>query len=219
MNANIKKRAKDIMKNDLVTMLIGAGIFTLVNTLASAVNTNSIGSIITGLVTTITSACAACFYYRAFIRGRGDTYDTYALLTDSVNLSKAINIGFIMWIVNTIISMLVTALTLIPLIGAIAAIVIMAVVSYLLRIVWYLFVVNPRYQPVDYLKYSAEYMKGHFIELLVFSISVTLVPALLEGMLTIFVGYQIAGIICLPLEAYVSLAMAGYFAQLIPSNW
>lgn len=215
MNASIRKRAKDIMKKDIMTMLTGAGIFALINILAIFINTSSVGSIFAGLVTTIAAACSACFYYRAFIRGRGDTYDTYALLTDNFNLSKAINIGFIMWIVEIIVSLLTDLLSVIPL----AALIITAVVSYLLRIVWYLFVINPRYQPVDYLKYSAEYMRGHFIEFLIFSLSVAFIPVAIETALSFFVGYYIADIICLPLQAYVNLAMAGYFAHLIPSNW
>ena len=219
MNKQIKQRAKDILKNDLVTILIGAGIFALASTVASIVNTNTIGSIISGLISTLVSACSACFYYRAFLRGRGDTYDTYALLTDSVNLSKAINIGFTMWILNTLISMLSTVLLVIPLVGAIAALLIVTLISYMLRIVWYLFIVNPRYQPVDYLKYSAEYMSGNIIEFIIFSISVTFIPVILESLLAFFIGSQFANIICLPLDAYVSLAMAGYFAHLIPSNW
>ena len=219
MNKQIKQRAKDIMKNDLITMLIGTGIFTLASTAVSAVNTNTIGSVIAGLVSTLVSACSACFYYRAFLRGRGDTYDTYALLTDSVNLSKAINIGFIMWILNTLISMLSTFLLVIPLVGAIVAFLIITLISYMLRVVWYLFIVNPRYQPGDYLKYSAEYMSGNIIEFIIFSISVTFVPIMIEAILAAFIGSQFANIICLPLDAYVSLAMAGYFTQLIPSNW
>ena len=120
-----------------------------------------------------------------------------------------------MWIVETIVSLLSDILSVIPL----AALIITAVVSYLLRIVWYLFVINPRYQPVDYLKYSAEYMRGHFMEFLVFSLSVAFIPVAIETALSFIVGIYIANIICLPLEAYVSLAMAGYFAHLIPSNW
>lgn len=219
MNTQIKQRAKDIMKNDLITMLIGAGIFTLASNAASVINTSTIGSFFAGLISTLVSACSACFYYRAFLRGRGNTYDTYALLTDSVNMSKAINIGFVMWILNTLISMLSTVLMVIPLVGAIAALLIVSLVSYMLRIVWYLFIANPRHQPVDYLKYSAEYMSGNIIEFIIFSISVTFVPMLINTVLSTFIGSQFANIICLPLDAYVNLAMAGYFAKLIPNNW
>ena len=219
MYPNIKQRAKDIMKTDLVNMLIGSGIFAVVNMLAAILNTNYLGSVISGLLTTLASACAACFYFRAYNRGRGDVYDTYALFTDSVHFSKATALMFAMWIVNTLISMLTTVLAVIPLVGVIASLIITIVVTFLLRIVWYLFFANPQYPTGHYLKGSAEYMGGNFVNLLVFSFSVSFVPALIEIAVSMFVGGRIADILCLPLDAYVNLAMAGFFAQLIPDRW
>ena len=219
MYTNIKQRSKDIMKADMATMLIGTGIFAAVNMLAAYLATGYIGSFLSGLLSTLSSACAACFYFRAYNRGKGDVYDTYALFTDSINLSKALTIMMAMWIINTLLTMAMTALAIIPLVGAIAAMIMAIIVSFLLRIVWYLFVANPQYPTGHYLKGSADYMGGNFVNLLVFSFSVTIVPALIELAVSIFVGSTIANILCLPLEAYISLAMAGYFAQLIPDEW
>ena len=128
MNINIKQRAKDIMKADMVTMLMGAGIFAIVNMLVTFLNTNQVGSIFAGFISAISSACAACFFFRAFNRGRGDVYDTYALLTDSVNLAKASTIMVAVWIVETLTGLLTNVLVMIPLLGTIAAMVIIIMV-------------------------------------------------------------------------------------------
>ena len=219
MNINIKQRAKDIMKADMVTMLMGAGIFAIVNMLVTFLNTNQVGSIFAGFISAISSACAACFFFRAFNRGRGDVYDTYALLTDSVNLAKASTIMVAVWIVETLTGLLTNVLVMIPLLGTIAAMVIIIMVPYLLMIVWYLFVANPQY-PVDYyLKASVKYMSGKFLMYIGFAIALGFVPWLIELALATFLGSAIASVLCLPLEAYISLAMAGYFTQLIPSSW
>ena len=177
------------------------------------------GSIFAGFISALSSACAACFFFRAFNRGRGDVYDTYALLTDSRNLAKASTIMVALWIVETLTGLLANVLAVIPLLGTIAAMVIVIMVPYLLMIVWYLFVANPQYPTSYYLKASAKYLRGYFMIYIGFTLGVNFLPYLIQVLLSVFIGSTFSSILCMPLRAYVNLAMAGFFSSLIPSRW
>lgn len=224
MDINIKQRAKDILKNDMITILSGAGIIGLMNILAESIGTDQIGMIIAGFITALASACAACFYFRAFHRGAGDVFDTYALLTDKNVFSKVTTIMMAMWIVNIVAELLMKAVLIVPIIGKAIVLLMMVVVRYvilpyLLSIVWYLFVANPQYPTAYYLKASAKYLRGYFMIYIGFTVSVNFLPYLIQVLLSMFIGSTFASILCMPLRAYVNLAMAGFFSSLIPNRW
>ncbi len=219
MTAQIKQRAKDIIKNDLTNMLIGAAIFSVVSIVASYLDGGLIGGVISGLITTLASACSACFYFRAFNRGKADIYDTYAMLTDSVHFSKVLTLGLAMWVINTLIGIASTVLAIIPLIGVIIALIGILLITYMLMIVWYLFVANPGYPTEYYLKGSVRYMGSNLLGYIGFAISVAFVPVLIEIVVSMFFGSALSSILCIPFDAYISLAIAGYVSSIIPDNW
>lgn len=221
MTTDIKQRAKDIVKSDLNNMVIGTGIFALISILASAMGDGIIASAVSGLISSVAAACSACFYFRAFNRGKSDLYDTYALLTDSTHMTKIISIILAMWLVNTLFGIAATFIAFIPFIGALAVFVLILLVGYLLAIVWYLFVANPDYPTDYYLKGSVKYMGagGTLLSFIGFVFIVSFVPALIEGLLAMLVGGAIASVLCIPLDAYVNLAIAGYVSSIIPDAW
>lgn len=219
MNAQIKQRAKDIMKADMTNMLIGAAIFAAVSLVSSALTGGLVGNAVAGLINAVAGACAARFYFRAYNRGKADVNDIFALLKDSANLSKVLTIMVAIWLVNIIIEIICGILVFIPLLGAIAVLVIGLLASLLLRIVWHLFVANPQYPTEYYLKGSSSYMGGQLVAYIVFSFSVAFVPALIEILVSIFVGGTIANILCIPFDAYISLATSGFVATIIPDEW
>ena len=219
MNAEIKQRAKDIVKNDLVNMLIGTAILSAASILASHISGGFIAEAVSSLISAVISAGQACFFFRAYNRGSADINDTYALLKDQLHLSKIITIMLAMWVVNTLIGIASTVLAFIPLLGVIAVIVIVLLVNYLLIIVWYLFVANPEYPTEYYLKGSVRYMSGNMLSYIGFAISVGFLPALIEVLVAGFVGTTLAAVLCIPFDAYIGLAMAGFIANLIPDSW
>ena len=219
MTAAIKQRAKDIIKSDISNLMIGAGAFALASILASYLDGGLIGGIISGLISTLVSACSACFYFRAFNRGKSDIYDTYSLLTDSVHFSKVLTIGLAIWVINTLIGIVSTVLAFVPVIGAIVVLIGVLLISYLLMIVWYLFVANPEYPTEYYLKGSVKYMGDNLLAYIGFAISVAFVPVLIEMVVSMFVGSAVAGVLCIPFDAYINLAVAGYVSQIIPDAW
>lgn len=221
MTVNIKQRAKDIVKNDINTMLIGTGIFALISILASAIGSGIIASVVSSLITSVAAACSAQFYFRAYNRGQGDLTDTYSMLTDSAHMSKTISIILAMWLINTLIGIASVPLALIPIVGAIAVFVIILLAGFLLAIVWYLFVANPEYPTEYYLKGSVKYMGSGatWLSFIGFVIVVSFVPGIINGLLAMFVGDAIASVLCIPLDAYVNLAIAGYVSSIIPDAW
>ncbi len=219
MTANIKQRAKDIVAADIKTMLIGTGIFTVVSLLASTMGDGIIASALSSLITSVAAACSAQFYFRAYNRGKGELSDTYSMLTDSVHMSKILTIILAMWVINTIVTIASTFLAFIPVIGVIALLVIVLAVSYLLMPVWFLFVANPEYPTEYYLKGSVKYMKPKVFSYIGFAFSVAFVPVLIEAMISFFTGETLAGILCIPFEAYINLAVAGFVADIIPDAW
>ncbi len=219
MTAQIKQRAKDIMKADTTNMLIGAGIFAVVSLLASAISGGLIGDILSGLITTVAAACSARFYFRAYNRGKADINDTFVLLQDSTHMTKIITIMLAMWVINTIVGIAGTVLMFIPLIGIFAFLIIVLAVGFLLMIVWFLFVANPEYPTEYYLKGSSKYMGPEIFSYIGFAISVSIVPVLIEVVVSMFVGSTLAGILCIPFDAYINLAVAGFIANIIPDRW
>ena len=219
MTAAIKQRAKDIIKSDISNLMIGAGAFALASILASYLDVGLSGGLIAGLFTTLASAWSACFYFRAFNRGKSDIYDTYSLLTDSVHFSKVLTIGLAIWVINTLIGIVSTVLAFVPVIGAIVVLIGVLLISYLLMIVWYLFVANPEYPTEYYLKGSVKYMGDNLLAYIGFAISLAFVPVLIEMVVSMFVGSAVAGVLCIPFDAYINLAVAGYVSQIIPDAW
>lgn len=219
MTSAIKQRAKDIVKADMTNILVGAGIFTLVSLLRSAVSGGIVGDMLSGFISSVGGACSACFYFRAYNRGHSDINDTYALLTDSLHMRKIVSIVLAMWIINTLVGIASTVIAFIPLIGVLAILIITLLVGYLLRIVWFLFVANPEYPTEYYLKGSVEYMGSQLLPYIGFAISVSFVPALIEILVSMFVGGTIAGIMCIPFKAYINLAIAGFVTNIIPDEW
>ncbi len=219
MNAQIKQRAKDIVKSDMTNILIGTAIFAVASLVASALTGNIIGNALAGLINAVAGACSACFYFRAYNRGNADITDTFALLKDNMHLAKILTIMLAMWLVNTLISIVGSVIVIIPIVGAVVYLVTVMLIGYMLRIVWYLFVANPEYPTEYYLKGSVRYMSNMLAEFFIFSFSVTLGPALIEFLLTMFLGDTIAGILCIPFDAYISLAIAGFVTSIIPDEW
>ena len=107
----------------------------------------------------------------------------------------------------------------IPVIGAIVVLIGVLLISYLLMIVWYLFVANPEYPTEYYLKGSVKYMGDNLLAYIGFAISVAFVPVLIEMVVSMFVGSAVAGVLCIPFDAYINLAVAGYVSQIIPDAW
>ena len=60
---------------------------------------------------------------------------------------------------------------------------------------------------------------GTLLSFIGFVFIVSFVPALIEGMLAMLVGDAIASVLCIPLDAYVNLAIAGYVSSIIPDAW
>lgn len=219
MTADIKQRAKDIVTSDIKTMLIGTGIFTIISRLSSTMGDSIISSAISALITSVAAACSARFYFRAYNRGKGDLQDIYSMLTDSAHLSKIMTIMLAMWVINTLVTIASTFLAFIPVIGVVALLVIVLAVGYLLMLVWYLFVANPEYPTEYYLKGSSKYMVPEILSYIGFAISVSFVPVLIEMVVSIFLGETLASILCIPLEAYINLAIAGFVSGIIPDSW
>ena len=61
MIADIKPRAKEIMKADGLNLTIGAGIFVLIGVLAAQIGGGIISDALSGLITSVCAACSACF--------------------------------------------------------------------------------------------------------------------------------------------------------------
>lgn len=219
MTVDIKQRAKDIMKSDMVNMLIGAAIFAVVSIVSASISGGIIGNAIAGLINSVAGACSACFYFRAYNRGKADINDTYSLLKDSANLPKIMTIMLAMWIINTLISLAGNILVFIPLVGIIAWMVLAIGASFLLMIVWYLFVANPDYPTEYYLKGSSKYMGPEFFSYIGFVISVAIGPILIEALVSMILGGTLAGILCIPFDVYINLAIAGFIASIIPDRW
>ena len=219
MIADIKPRAKEIMKADGLNLTIGAGIFVLIDVLAAQIGGGIISDALSGLITSVCAACSACFFFRAYNRGKADINDVYSLLTDSVHMPKMLTIILAMWLIHFILGICSTFMAFIPVLGLIAVLVITLIVSFALLVVWYLFVANPDYPTEYYLKGSMKYMKGNYFMYFGFVISVIFVPALIEGAVALVLGNTIASVLCIPFEAYINLCIAGFFSYIIPDHW
>ena len=219
MDKQIKQRAKDIVQSDLPTMLIATSIFTLVSYGASCITGNIVASIVSAFITAVVTACSACFYFRAYNRGHGDVKDIYRILTDKDNIAKIASIMLTMWIIHTLLGVAALFAAVIPLVGLIVILVATVMVFYLLRMVWFLFIANPQYSVDYYFKGSCTYMGHVIISFFVFTVSVSIVPAIIELLITTLAGATIANLVCIPLNAYVDLALAGYLSSIIPNEW
>lgn len=219
MNKQIKQQAKDILKADYITILIASTILTAINALASYINTNFSASIVSGLLTTAATACFALFYFKAFNRGKGQLSDIFSPLTDKTNLPKFLIIFVIMYLIDTAIAKLTLMLDAIPIAGVAISLVLVFFVTFMLRIVWFLFAANPQRPVSHYFKGSAEYMSSNIIEILVFNFTITFFPAFIVSLTGVFAGELVETIVSIPINAYVNLALAGLYAHIIPNQW
>lgn len=219
MNEQIKQTTKDILKADYITLLIASALFSAISRFAGYINTNFSASIVSGVITTAATACFACFYLNAFKRGKGQLNDIFSMFTDKANLPKFLVILVIMCLVDIGIAKLTLMLDIIPVIGISISLVLVFFVTFMLRIVWFLFAVNPQYPVRYYFKGSAEYMSSNIISALAFSFTVTFMPLFLISLTGTFAGDLAETIVSIPLKAYVNLAFAGFYAHIIPDEW
>lgn len=219
MNKYIKQRAKEIVQNDMPTMLIGTGFFVLISYLTSYITGDIVANVIHGFVATLITACSACFYFRAYNRGHGDLKDIYFILTDKDNYAKIASLMLAMWVINTLVNIASGFAAFIPLIGLVCILIATLIVHYLLRMVWFLFVANTQYPTEYYFKGSSKYMGSQIVAFFVFTISVMFVPAIIEGLLGTVINSSVAEFLCIPLDAYIDLALAGFLSSIIPNEW
>lgn len=219
MNNQIKQKAKDILKTDYTTILIASIVLSLLNEFASYINNIHSASIVSGIITTTTAACFAQFYFKAFNRGKGQLKDIFLPLTEKANLPKFLIIIVIMCLIDIGVAKLTLMLDVIPIAGVAISLVLVFFVTFMLRIVWFLFAANPQRPVGHYFKGSAEYMSSNIIEILVFNFTVTFLPAFIVTLTGTFGGKLAETIVSIPLYAYVNLALAGLYAHIIPNQW
>ena len=237
MNAQIRQRAKQILENNLGTFLIAGFIFACITYIANRFGNNSgytytsgslvaaagkigngVGTIIRGTITAFVSAAQACFYFRAFNRGRPELGDIIHPVSGNETSSAFFRILLSYWII--FIGMVVLTALSIFLIWFLAP-VLLALGVIILNLVWYLFAANPYYPTRYYFKAVFRYLGNHIFGYIFFMIGTVLLPALgiglvalipILGALLVFIGSAI-------LSVYAGLAGAGYINAMIPDEW
>ncbi len=225
MHQQIKDRAKEIYRTHTKDLILIMAIYTAIEYIISMFGGNIILNTISAFFTSILAASQACFWFRTYNRGIPDYTDMYTMLMDKTHQTTIVTIIVIRFIIDTVIGVVTAVLAFIPVIN-IFAILVMWLIGILLSIVWYLFVANPYYSAGDCFRGSWKYMNNEVADYVIFSISISLLPALfcvvVGAFITIllpFLGSVITTVMFAVFEVYISLAMAGYVSELIPREW
>ncbi len=225
MHQQIKERAKGIYRANKRELIMVMAIYTAVEYLIGMFSGNIILNTIAAFFTAVLSASQACFWFRTYNRGTPDYTDMYTMLMDKAHQITILTIIVIRFILEAVIGAVTVILAFIPVIN-IFAILVVWLIGMLLSIVWYLFVANPYYSAGDCFRGSWKYMSNEVADYVIFSISISLLPAIFcvvvgtfVSILLPFLGSIITTVMFALFEIYISLAMAGFVSDIIPDEW
>ena len=205
----IRYKAGKIYKADYKNLLIAGLIYAAINILLLRIGMNYALSAIANLFTRIVRASNACFFFAAYRNRHSDFEDMYSLFANPQDLSRVLSILFMMWVIN-----MVCFNFIIPILGVLG-IIFAGILNIVLTFSWYLFAANPDY-PVGYYIKGLRYVTGGYV---LSCIVLMIVPSVINAVLTLFISPAIAQIVCFPINIYVSLTIAGYASEMIPSDW
>ena len=218
MISKITNKSIDIIKAYLAPVMIAGAIYSVGEVVLAGMSTGIL-AILTGLLGTILTVSSACFYFRAYNRGRADLADTYVLFTYPDVFNKMLSVFFAIWIIDIMGDIAVRLFAFVPFVNFIVAIVVLAL-QFLLSIAVYLFVANQNYPTAYYLKASVSYLGNNWLGYLGFLILIGIVPAVIQLLVSSILGSLIGSIVAIPLRAFMDLCVAGYVAEkIIPSEW
>ena len=210
MNRNeIRQKAAKIYKADFKNLLLAGLIYAALNILLATLGQNYLLSAIANLFARILRASTACFFFAAYRNRHSDFEDMYSLFTNPQDLNRVLSILFMMWVIN-----MVCYNFIIPILGALG-ILFAGILDIALTFSWYLFAANPDY-PVGYYIKGLKYVTAGYV---LSCVVMMIVPYIITFALTMFVSPVLAQIVCFPINIYVSLVIAGYASELMPSDW
>lgn len=217
-NKEIRDRAIQIIKNDIVPFLIVGFIYGLVDQIMKSLGSGMLIKIFTAVADSVISASSACFYMRAFNRGTPNIGDMYEIFTYKDDLNKMFSIMTLLFIINLAGQVIMSVVAFIPLINIIAVVVIL-IIGYLLNLVWYLFVTNSHYPTENYVKASIRYMGNYGFDYIRFTFVTAILPAIIVGVVGVILP-PVGTLLSIPMNVYIGLATAGYVSTvMIPNEW
>ena len=205
---NVIQKAVQIYKEDYKNLLMAGLIYAALNMLISRMGMSYALSSLASLFSNIVRASSSVFFFCAYRNRHCNFEDMYTLFTNPQDLSRVISINFMIWFITMICSSLLSILGLIGFI-------LVSVLNIGLGFAWYLFAANPDY-PIGYYIKGLRYVTASYV---IHCVILSAIPAILIVLLSMFVSPLIAQIICFPVNIFVSLAIAGYAGEAMPSDW
>ncbi len=223
-NSEIRSRAWQIYKSNLI-LLIGA---TFIITLLSVGGDKLDNSVLSLIMTVITTVLQVGIYYinfRAWVDGSAKwnqlnvplTQPAYRkrllpvlLVQNGVVLLSAVPLfRFILLNMDDpfffMMNGVMILLLFLPIIVAAIAV----------GLMWYIYIVQPELKTGEILKKSAVYMARHWGEELWFSITVSFIPAIITAIMVGKIDQSVLSLLLVPIQAYISLAMTGFVYERI----
>lgn len=218
-NSEIRSRAWQIYKRNLI-LLIGA---TFIITLLSVGGDKLNNSVLRLMMTVITTVLQVGIYYinfRAWIDGSARWNQLNIPLTQPVYRKRLLPV--------LLVQNGVVLLSAVPLFRFILLNMddpfffimngVMILLLFLLIIVaavavgmmCYIYIVNPELKTGEILKKSAVYMSRHWGEELWFSTTVLIIPIIVTALLVDKIDQSVLSLLLVPVQAYASLAMTGF---------
>lgn len=225
MNSEFRKRAKEIFLANMPTFYIVSVLVYIVNTVSNKLSEGSIFlSIAFAVISAIVTIGTSCFYFRAFNKGKPEISDAYSVFVANENPGNMIKIILLQYVL-TVLS-LVAALLLALLGGFFAffSVILLYLFNALLSILPYLYIANPNYPFGYYTKGLSEHILPNIINYLIFAFVTAFPWRLLVGLLSavlVFIplGSILIRILTIGVNAYISLACAGFIGHIIPNQW
>ncbi len=218
-NSEIRSRAWQIYKSNLILLVGATFIITLLSTGGDKLN-NSVLKLIIAVVTTVLQVGIYYINFRAWIDGSARWNQLNVPLTQPAYRKRLLPV--------LLVQNGVVLLSAVPLFRFILLNMddpfffmmngVMILLLFLLIIVaavavglmWYIYIVKPELKTGEILKKSAVYMARHWGEELWFSITVLIIPVIIAALLINQIDQSVVSLLLVPAQAYASLAMTGF---------
>jgi len=223
-NSEIRSRAWQIYKDNLILLIGATFIITLLNVGGDKLNNPAL-SLIMAVITTVLQVGIYYINFRAWVDGSAKWNQLNIPLTQPAYRKRLLPVLLVQ---NSVI-----LLSAVPLLRFILLNMddpfffmmngVMILLLFLLIIVaavavgrmWYIYIVKPELKTGEILKKSAVYMSRHWGEELWFSITITFIPAIITAIMIDIIDPSVLSLLLVPVQAYISLAITGFVYERI----
>ena len=225
MNSEFRKRAKEIFLANIPTFYIVSVLVYLVSLVADKLSEGSIFlSIAFAIISAVVTIGTSCFYFRAFNKGKPEIQDVYSVFVANENPGNMIKIILLQYVLTVLLLIFAFLIALVGGFFTLLALILRYIFNALLSILPYLYIANPNYPFSYYMKGLSEHILPNIMTYLIFAFVTAFPWRLLAGLLSavlIFIplGSILIRILTVGVNAYVSLACAGFIGHIIPDKW